>query len=362
LATLAERAGLPWLLLRKFGRHTAMRWRRVRERLAILRYHVPGERTRCPACESRRIRLLEPLPVRGHILGRQVAFISGCAACGLVFVNPTPTASDLEHFYSPDGAWGAPRQDDPDTHDRKPSPRYLQVVFDPIRPQLDVDSPPPGARVLDFGCGAGGFLDALRERGWETFGVEPAIKTAFTRHTELADPPGTPTFDLVILNHVLEHVDNPLRVLESLARSMHPRGFVYISVPRLDALGEHGDLEYCISGRAHVMAFSRDCLAVLLAKAGLDLVAVVDPDSSLTSGRPVRLRVLAQKTDRPAVAPRHPLEAAVRALSAYERRHDGAKGRAGRWLPARIRAGLLDYSRKMERRQEKAALNRSDAR
>ena len=32
---------------------------------------------------------------------------------------------------------------------------------------------PPGSRVLDIGCGDGGLVDRLTERGFDAFGVDP---------------------------------------------------------------------------------------------------------------------------------------------------------------------------------------------
>ncbi len=36
----------------------------------------------------------------------------------------------------------------------------------------------PGRRALDFGCGIGGWLDALAADGWETTGIEPGVSAA----------------------------------------------------------------------------------------------------------------------------------------------------------------------------------------
>ena len=55
-------------------------------------------------------------------------------------------------------------------------------------------APAPGSCVLDFGCGHGRWLNTFAEFGWTTFGIDPALKTAFTRHSELTavgDWPGS---------------------------------------------------------------------------------------------------------------------------------------------------------------------------
>ena len=50
-------------------------------------------------------------------------------------------------------------------------------MFDPIRES--VTTPPKGAKVLDFGCGNGKLLDALQECGWDTWGIETAVRLEF---------------------------------------------------------------------------------------------------------------------------------------------------------------------------------------
>ena len=78
-----------------------------------LYYRVPGERRDCPACGSRRIRHVRPLAYSQLIDHRwRVGFISGCAACGLLFANPFPTDEHLADVYSPEGDWGRSRQQD----------------------------------------------------------------------------------------------------------------------------------------------------------------------------------------------------------------------------------------------------------
>ena len=52
--------------------------------------------------------------------------------------------------------------------------------FDAIRDDLCVEAPPPGARVFDYGCGAGQDLDVLQDCGWDTWGLETAVDDAFT--------------------------------------------------------------------------------------------------------------------------------------------------------------------------------------
>jgi SAM-dependent methyltransferase len=203
--------------------------------------------------------------------------------------------------------------------------------------------------VLDFGCGDGKFLNRLQDRGWETSGIEPSTTVAFLRHRRLTSPPQDGSFELVVLNHVLEHVINPLGLLRQLAGSLREGGVLFVSVPRLDTLPQHGDLKYCLNHR-HVVCFSETCLRGLLARAGFATTARLDAkelDEAFTEGKPLRLRLVATRTARPSRPPNAPLAPAVKALALHARTDRGIAAGIRRLLPVRLRAALMD--RKMKR-------------
>jgi SAM-dependent methyltransferase len=346
-------------------------------------FAVPGERVVCPACAGRSLTQLDILWQLRRQAGRFVGFMTGCRTCGLVFANPLPTPEELAAYYAPDSdyvdrRWKRPAQPAesssaslspetpvplasvapaasttapidpprepthrPDQHDK------LSLLFESVAEHLDVFHPPAGAKVLDYGCGPGRVLDRLKPAGWSTFGIEPALKSAFTRHTELVDPPAEPTFTLVIVHHVLEHLLNPLDVLKQIAASMVDGGIIYISVPRLDAIDRHGDLRYCINSHGHVMSYTRECMTALLAMAGLTAIEVTNDaelDRLLTNGDPRRLRVFARKRGTPTI-PANPLAGAERALREYRARFEPTSSRALAAVPVRLRASWLHRAR-----------------
>jgi SAM-dependent methyltransferase len=206
--------------------------------------------------------------------------------------------------------------------------------------------------VLDFGCGDGKLLDWLQDRGWKTYGIEPSMDVAFFRHSRLISAPQDRQFTLAILNHVLEHLTDPLVLLRQLAGALRDDGTLLLSVPRVDTLPEHGDFRYCINGRTHPLCLSEACLRGLLARVGLAVTARLDApelDDAFTQGKPLRLRLLAARTAQPPASPDEPLAPAIRALTLYHGKHDGLLGRAGRLLPVRLRAALMDRTRERQR-------------
>ncbi len=105
--------------------------------------------------------------------------------------------------------------------------------------------PTPG-RLLDFGCGKGQFLVQAKEMGWQALGVETSAQRAnFAREqygARVCDDLyesgviESGNFELITLNHVLEHLPRPMPLLEELLRhNLSANGLAYIEVPRLDS-------------------------------------------------------------------------------------------------------------------------------
>jgi SAM-dependent methyltransferase len=314
-------------------------------------YRAPGERDDCPACGSSDLFDLDVLSLRASRTG----FATGCESCGIVFSNPVPSAGDLEAFYSPTGDWAADRADAPEPallEGVRPGGSWTRL-FDPIKDVLDVAAPPPGARVLDVGCGDGKLLDAMQASGWTTSGIEPASDRAFRRHERLFAVPESAQFDLMVLIQVLEHVASPLQLLRQLAAASRPGGHLLLSVPRLDTLPLHRDYRYVLNGRAHIMAYTWACMQTLLARAGW--VPVAPPPAEVGKGgggrvTTSRLRVIARRSEGSLSEPARPADEARAALRAYYA--------AGDDRPWPARAGLLRFAARQAdgaRRRAKAA-------
>jgi SAM-dependent methyltransferase len=94
--------------------------------------------------------------------------------------------------------------------------------------------------LLEVGCGKGYFLEYLQQAGYSITGIDPAyqgdnpqiIKACFTADSGLAA-------DALILRHVLEHIENPVAFLNTLALANGGKGQIYIEVPCFDWIIKH---------------------------------------------------------------------------------------------------------------------------
>lgn len=96
----------------------------------------------------------------------------------------------------------------------------------------------PSDVLLDFGCGNGGMLRVLRDKVQRADGLEVNPTAADTArssglrvYASMAELPSEPVYDVVISNHVLEHVRDVPSTLERVRASMKSEGTLLLKLP-----------------------------------------------------------------------------------------------------------------------------------
>jgi len=175
--------------------------------------------------------------------------------CGLIWLDPLPLKEDIGEAYR-----------DYMTHDRPGSERgglfgALIDVYETVNhciygiigfirkqgrvEELYLNSLRPG-RLLEIGCGAGELLNHLRSLGWEVEGVEPDAqvvgqarrKYGLNIHSgDLASLDFTgENFDVIVINHVIEHLHDPRKILRECHRILKRGGSLVIVTPNTKSL------------------------------------------------------------------------------------------------------------------------------
>ncbi len=139
-------------------------------------------------------------------------------------------------------------------------------------------------RLMDYGCGAGQFAKHMAGEGFEVVGLEPfslgAPETSAGGQLTLRREPlatakkDLGTFDVITMWHVLEHIPNPVEVLNELKELLNPGGVLLISVPNFESWQSkvfEGSWFHLDPPR-HLLHFTRSTLDGTLGRAGFSAV------------------------------------------------------------------------------------------
>ena len=163
--------------------------------------------------------------------------------------------------------------------------RYFEGIFQPIVDKILQFK--KCNKVLDVGCSSGIILGLLKKQGFDIYGVEPN-KQAFQKADEkfkrrilygfLAEfvKNNKIKFDVIIYNHVLEHIDTANEEIK-LARSILKKtGLLVIGVPNVDNVIFYLRKKYWepLMPAEHVWHFSKKNIINFLKKHGFNILDI----------------------------------------------------------------------------------------
>ena len=193
---------------------------------------------------------------------------------------------------------------------------YKDLIFRGLLRSLDARTAPARRTLLDVGAHAGRFMYLAQRRGWTVEGVElnPRTAACAARRT------GAPVHRLnahslagrgrryaaVTLTDVLEHIPNPVQVLETIRELLEPGGIIAVKVPNgpgqwakertLASVSSHR--VSLAENLVHVNHFSPRSLEWALGRAGFEQVSVRTGAPEMIPLRPSFIRPAISNTLR----------------------------------------------------------------
>lgn len=174
-----------------------------------------------------------------------------CTNCGFKYQNPQLDANDADVLYEKfrDSSF---RNETPDEYfdriaflpdDESENASKVRTIFKHLGELVSK----PG-KILDIGCGGGVFLYTFlsKTNNWTAHGIEPTIAFAELAARRLKSDVKAgnyargvcgKNFDLIILNHVLEHTIDPKAFLEDIYDDLKSGGYLYLECPHESDFG-----------------------------------------------------------------------------------------------------------------------------
>jgi 2-polyprenyl-3-methyl-5-hydroxy-6-metoxy-1,4-benzoquinol methylase len=225
-----------------------------------------------------------------------------CDACGHVFTNPRPSAEAVRQYYEKDYRVSYKEA-------VQPKPKHVYRAGKVALERLAYLSPilSAGCRLIDLGSGGGELLYLLRAAGISAEGIEPNEGYGTYAQDTLGLPvqlggyqsaqvePGSQ--DVVTAFHVLEHLEQPVDALRTLATWLRVDGRMLIEVPNIDSTCQWPASRFHF---AHLQNFSPPTLALAGEQAGLVVESVFTSDDGGNVIAIFRHRAAAQPPKHPA--------------------------------------------------------------
>ncbi len=143
------------------------------------------------------------------------------------------------------------------------------------------------SKILDVGCSTGRFLLSLRRLKFEKlFGIDPYISSNLSidgieiikgNLTDIDD-----TFDVLILNHSLEHMPDQINTFKNIYDLLSPGGFCLLRIPLSSSLAFEKYKENWVQLDAprHYYLHSIDSIKILSKKVGFNIIDVIFDSTS----------------------------------------------------------------------------------
>jgi 2-polyprenyl-3-methyl-5-hydroxy-6-metoxy-1,4-benzoquinol methylase len=251
----------------------------------------------CPVCKSEKINFYFNQIDKN--IGIQGIFSSSkCSNCKAIFLNPQPTYKESGKFYPNEEYYSfnkiIKKEDSIKTRIKLGLYKiyfsngkniFEKILFSPIKFFSRGTILNKEIRLLDIGCGSGQFLYEMKSLGLEVYGIEPGkFDKEENKKYNLNIKQGNiesvkykkEYFDMITLNHVLEHINNPNETLSCIKRILKEEGVLIIGVPNTNSLAFKIFKKnwYQLDIPRHLINYSESNLKLLLEEDGFKTIKV----------------------------------------------------------------------------------------
>jgi len=229
-------------------------------------------------------------------------FYVRCALCDLVQINPQPLEAEIKRRYGEH--YLAYELDNEDSFFNLQILGLKDTDFCGLENGLSAKS--EKKRVLDIGCATGKLLAHLREKGWQTTGVEISGPQAdYCRQKRNLDVRSLPlaenrfppaSFDAVLASHLIEHLNDPAGMVAEVSRILVPGGRFFVTTPNIAGFQARlFKTRWRSAIPDHLYLFSVKTLSRLLAEKGFAIEKTVTWGGLAAGTAPAPIKRLADR-------------------------------------------------------------------
>lgn len=257
---------------------------------------IRTQKVPCNLCGGRDSAFLYNAKDRLHGIGDIFTYVQ-CKECGLVYMNPQVVLEDIEKLYPADYHPHSTTKKGTGSKARSLRNWIMKIplVARPLKWLMNVKivnsiyrKLNQQSRILDVGCGAGSFLNAVRtDKACEVYGVdisEAAVREAKNSFgldilkgtvTEAAFPDAH--FDIITAWWYLEHIPDPHATVARISSLLKHNGYFIMGVPNFSSFhAKHfRDKWYHLDCPRHLCIWAPYTISRLLEEHGLSVTRII---------------------------------------------------------------------------------------
>lgn len=194
--------------------------------------------THCPLCNNE---LVTVFSTKDYLVSGEKFDIAECSDCRLRSTSPFPEKDVIGGYYE---------SDEYISHADE-SKGVFDSIYNMVRSYMlgrkrnivEKSSENKQGRIMDIGCGAGHFLNSMKENGWDVKGVDASQKARELVKSQFDIDVITPedwfnsdeTYDIITCWHSLEHVYDPWVYLEKIKTQLSADGVLIVASPNYES-------------------------------------------------------------------------------------------------------------------------------
>lgn len=245
----------------------------MKENLDLLKTGIELEEVNCPnQCPPESTKFLFQDKDRLHGLPGMFN-VYECKSCGLQRTSPRPKPQSMNYYYPDD--YG-PYVDSPFSSGKTLGFKgILYELFKLNSRELPVKT----GYMLEIGCSSGNYMEYVRSLGWNVDGIEfsnkaaqIAINKGFNVKIGAIENLGTPDkkYDVIVAWMVMEHLHDPVKVLNNIKKWLKNDGYLVFLVPDTDGAARRifKNLSFDIQLPTHTFHYNSQSIKTILINSG----------------------------------------------------------------------------------------------
>ena len=257
----------------------------------------------CPICGGHQVEMLQHLEYEQFLQSLPASYdIVSCQKCGMVFNDTSAAAADFDRYYAAFSKYEGQNLIGAGDFSAVERGRY-ERLHNFVAPHLQKEN-----RIVEVGCGQGGFLRFLSEKGYANLlGIDPSSNCVeILRRNKipavngtLEQSPSVNKFDFLALIGVAEHLFSPVQSLNGFLQRCGAPPWLFLVVPSTRDYGAQISTPFYHFDFEHLSHFDIHQLNNLLAACGYKLAKYAYDFISVGEVSNGTINALYQKVDQP---------------------------------------------------------------